>query len=81
MTITEMIGQSGILTLLGIGVVFLFLIILVFAMHLLHAVVHALKLDKEEPVKKNAAQAASASSAQDNAVIAAIAAAAHEKNL
>lgn len=83
MTITEMLGQSAILTVLGIAVVFGFLIVLVCALHLLHAVVHALKLDKEEPPKKTSASAPSASvaSSGDGAVIAAIAAIAHEKNL
>lgn len=82
MTISEMLGQSAILTGLGIGVVFGFLIIMVGALHLLHAVVHALKLDKEEPPKKAAgAPAASTNSSGDGAVIAAIAAIAHEKNL
>lgn len=83
MTISEMLGQSAILTGLGIGVVFGFLIIMVGALHLLHAVVHALKLDKEDPPKKpaSAPAAASVASSGDGAVIAAIAAIAHEKNL
>ena len=48
MTISEMLSQSGILTLLGMGVVFSFLIIMIFAMTGLHAVIHALGWDKEE---------------------------------
>ena len=47
MTVLEMFSQSGILTLLGIGVVFFFLIIMILAMIALHAVVHALKWDTE----------------------------------
>ena len=74
MTISEMLSQSGILTLLGMGVVFSFLIIMIFAMTGLHAVIHALGWDKEE--KKDAAPAAPAAApASDNgAIIAAIAA-------
>jgi len=77
MTISEMLSQSGILTLLGMGVVFSFLIIMIAAMTLLHAVIHALGLDKEEK-KENAVQAAPAA-ADNGAIIAAIAAAVHEK--
>lgn len=85
MTISEMIGQSGILTLLGMGVVFSFLIIMILSMYLLHAVLHALKLDKieEAPAPKASASAAPAptASADQGAVVAAIAAALHEKNI
>ena len=78
MTISEMLSQSGILTLLGMGVVFSFLIIMIFAMTGLHAVIHALGWDKEE--KKDAPSApAAAPAADDGAIIAAIAAAVHEK--
>ncbi|MCI7397170.1 OadG family protein [Treponema sp.] len=78
MTISEMLSQSGILTLLGMGVVFSFLIIMIFAMTGLHAVIHALGWDKEE--KKDAPSAPAAAPAADNgAIIAAIAAAVHEK--
>ena len=48
MTITEMLGQSGLLTLLGMCVVFGFIIVLILCMKLLQIVVHAFKLDKEE---------------------------------
>ena len=77
MTIAEMLQQSGILTLLGMGVVFSFLIIMILCMHLLHVALHALKLDKEE--KKEAAQSPAAAPARhDDAIIAAIAAAVHK---
>ncbi|MCR5613984.1 OadG family protein [Treponema sp.] len=85
MTINDMLGQSGILTLLGMGVVFTFLIILIICMYALHAVLHALKLDKDEaPAKSSSPSAASgtpAASADNGAVIAAIAAAVHDKAL
>lgn len=81
MTISEMLSQSGILTLLGMGVVFSFLIIMIFAMTGLHAVIHALGWDKEEKKDAPATPAASnaAVSADNGAIIAAIAAAVHEK--
>ena len=58
MTIFQMLGQSGLLTLLGMAVVFAFIIILIVCMNVLHGVVHALRLDKDEvkPVSKPAAK-------------------------
>jgi oxaloacetate decarboxylase gamma subunit len=47
MTIVEMLGQSGVLTLLGMGVVFGFLVIMVITINLAGKVVHALGLDKD----------------------------------
>ncbi|MBQ4330597.1 MAG: OadG family protein [Spirochaetaceae bacterium] len=78
MTIVDMLQQSLFLTLLGMGVVFSFLIILIVFMTLSHKVLHALKLDQEavEPQKPSAAPV---TSGQDGAVIAAIAAAIREK--
>ncbi|MCR4579877.1 MAG: OadG family protein [Treponema sp.] len=85
MTITEMLGQSGLLTLLGMCVVFGFIIILICCMKLLQTVVHAFKLDKEAPAAQAPAAtpaAPSASAAADNgAVVAAIAAAVHDRAL
>ena len=82
MTITEMLGQSGLLTLLGMSVVFCFIIILIICMTLLHALVHALKLDKEEPAKDTPmASTPAASAVDDGAIVAAIAAAVHDKAL
>ncbi len=85
MTISEMLVQSGLLTLLGMCVVFSFIIILIICMNLLKFVVHALKLDKDEvkPVVKKAAAKPVAAAVKpvvdQRAVIAAIAAAVHEK--
>ena len=77
MTIAEMLQQSGILTLLGMGVVFSFLIIMIACMYLLHVVLRAFKLDKEE--KKESAQSPAAVSVRrDDAIIAAIVAAVHK---
>lgn len=77
-----MLGQSGLLTLLGMCVVFSFIIILILCMKLLQVIVHALKLDKEEPVAASAPKSAAAAAPKDDgAVIAAIAAAIHDKTL
>lgn len=82
MTISQMLQQSGILTLLGLCVVFGFLVIMILAMSLLRIVVHGLKLDKDLENKDTSSSTASAApvgSADTGAVIAAIAAAVHEK--
>ena len=78
MTIGTMLNQSIILTLLGMCVVFGFLIILIGAMNVLRIVVHALKLDKEAP--KSDSVAAPAQNTDQNAVVASIATALHQKN-
>ena len=76
MTITEMLGQSGLLTLLGMCVVFGFIIILIICMKLLHAFVHLCKLDREAPA---APVTTSAPKADEVAIVAAIATAIREK--
>ncbi len=82
MTISEMLSQSGLLTLLGMAVVFSFLIIMILAMCLLHKVVHALHLDKDKKAEatKSVSAAPVASPVVDNgAIVAAIAAAVKER--
>ncbi len=82
MTITEMLGQSGLLTLLGMCVVFSFIIILIICMTILKGVIHACKLDKETSVDTPKASAPVATAAgNEGAIIAAIAAAVHDKAL
>jgi len=72
MTIMEMLGQSGTLTVLGMGVVFGFLIIMVIAVNLMGRIVHALGADKDvAELPKSAA----GTTVQSAAVTAAIAAA------
>ena len=85
-TIGEMLGSAGIVTGLGIAVVFGFLIIMIFSMKLLHVVLHAFKLDKIEEAPKSKAASKSASAgeskapaADQKAIIAAIAVAIKEK--
>ena len=78
MTIQEMLGQSAILTVLGMCVVFAFLIILIGFMNLLRVVIHAAKLDKEAPKAESAAPAAA--QVDQKAIVAAIATALRNKN-
>ena len=80
MTITQMLGQSGLLTLLGMCVVFSFIIILIICMTILKAVIHALKLDKDKPADTPVASSP-APAGNDGAIVAAIAAAVHDKAL
>ena len=79
MTISQMLSQSGLLTLLGMAVVFGFIIIMIFCMKLLQLFVHAAKLDKDE--KPNTQPVNSSVKTDDTAIIAAIAAAVHDKEL
>lgn len=79
MTIAEMLGQSGVLTVLGMCVVFAFLVILIGCMNLLRIFVKAAKLDKVE-TKVDAPVAAAAPAVDEKAIVAAIATALHEKN-
>jgi oxaloacetate decarboxylase gamma subunit len=79
MTIAEMLGQSGVLTLLGMGIVFSFLILLIIAVTVVGKIIHAVGADKDvqspSPVKSGGVPAGSDSGA---AVTAAIAAAVNE---
>jgi oxaloacetate decarboxylase gamma subunit len=47
MTIVEMLGQSGILTVLGMAVVFLFLWIMIICVNLTGRLIHKMGLDKD----------------------------------
>jgi Na+-transporting methylmalonyl-CoA/oxaloacetate decarboxylase, gamma subunit len=77
MTITQMLQQSGLLTVLGMGVVFIFLTIMIILMHALHAVVHACHMDGD--VCKEPERPAEQVKTTDDGAIAAIAAAVHGK--
>ena len=89
MTITEMLGQSGLLTLLGMCVVFSFIIIMILGMKLLHVILHLLKLYIDKPTDSVNAVGTSANvsastvspAANNDAIVAAIAAAVHDKVL
>ena len=78
MTIVDMLGQSALLTGLGMGVVFGFLIILIIFMTITSKVIKALGLDKDVPTS-TAGTASAAPAQNNNAVVAAIAAALREK--
>ena len=81
MTIMDMLGQSGVLSVLGMGIVFGFLLIMVIAVTLMGKVVHALGADKDvtQPPRSQGGQlAAGTSAAKSTAVAAAIAAAVTE---
>ena len=84
MTIMEMLGQSGVLTVLGMGMVFGFLVIMVICVSAMGKIVHALGADKDltAPLPGGSALAETArpvsGSAKNTAVTAAIAAAVNE---
>jgi oxaloacetate decarboxylase gamma subunit len=72
-----MLEQSGVLTILGMSVVFSFLIILIFAVSLVGKIINSLKLNKEL-IPQALAAVPLASTASANAVTAAISAAVNE---
>jgi oxaloacetate decarboxylase gamma subunit len=79
MTIIEMLGQSGVLTLLGMSIVFGFLIILIISITLAGKVIHALGWDKDAGGPAGAAAGKGpAKAAAKTAVAAAITAAVNE---
>ena len=78
MTIMEMLGQSGVLTVLGMGVVFSFLIIMIFAITGVGKIINALKLNKELMPQALAAAPSASVSGNSASVTAAISAAVSE---
>jgi oxaloacetate decarboxylase gamma subunit len=75
MTIEVMLEQSGVLTILGMSVVFSFLIILIFAITGVGKIINSLKLNKDLAPQT---LAASVSAVSAGAVTAAISAAVNE---
>ena len=79
MTILEMLGQSGVLTILGMGIVFSFLVIMVISVTIMGKVIQALDAAKNVPAPGASAVAGGAgpapSQAMGTAIPAAIAAA------
>jgi oxaloacetate decarboxylase gamma subunit len=73
MTIAEMLGQSSILTLLGMGIVFSFLVILIISVIVVGKIIHALGADKDvtnpPPARTGGAPAGAASGAAVTAAI------------
>ncbi|AEF84737.1 sodium pump decarboxylase, gamma subunit [Treponema primitia ZAS-2] len=80
MTIVEMLEQSGVLTLLGMGVVFGFLVILIVAVTLMGKLIHAIGADKDlnQPAKTGSGAGPAKAAASATAVTAAITAAVTE---
>ena len=76
MTITDMLGQSAVLTVLGMGVVFGFLIIMVVCVSVMGKIIQGLGGNKAvEPAPSQAGIAGAADTGKSAAVTAAIAAA------
>jgi oxaloacetate decarboxylase gamma subunit len=73
-TIPEMLGQSGVLSILGMGVVFGFLIIMIVAVTVMGKIIHALGLDKDiaAPAPKTGTGGAVKASAVAAAITAAV---------
>jgi oxaloacetate decarboxylase gamma subunit len=79
MTIAEMLGQSGVLTLLGMGIVFSFLIILIISVTIAGKIIHALGADKDAGAAPAAGTGSSGGgTGKTTAVAAAITAAVNE---
>jgi oxaloacetate decarboxylase gamma subunit len=76
MTIEVMLQQSGVLTLLGMGVVFTFLFIMILTISAAGKIINALKLNKE--LMPQVLAATPSASASPGAVTAAISAAVNE---
>jgi oxaloacetate decarboxylase gamma subunit len=77
MTIAEMLEQSGVLTLLGMGIVFSFLVILIAAVSLVGKFIRAVGADKD-PGRPAAAAGGAPAASSGGAVTAAISAAVSE---
>ena len=76
MTIMEMLGQSGVLSVLGMGIVFGFLIIMIITVTLVGKVIQS--LTKDQPAVAPTGTAAPTASANDASVTAAISVAVNE---
>ncbi|MDR1096245.1 MAG: OadG family protein [Spirochaetaceae bacterium] len=74
MTIAEMLGQSGMMAVIGMGIVFAFLVILVFIVSLTGKIIRALGLDKDVQAE-TAGRGPSPAAVNQTAVVAAIGAA------
>jgi len=78
MTIVEMFGQSAILSLLGMGIVFSFLVILIIGVTLVAKLVKAMKWDGDITAPKAAYVPVSVVPSNSGAITAAITAAVNE---
>jgi oxaloacetate decarboxylase gamma subunit len=73
-----MLEQSGVLTLLGMGIVFGFLVILIISVTVVGKVIHALNLDKDAGAVPKPVSSGPSTAAKTTAVTAAITAAVTE---
>jgi oxaloacetate decarboxylase (Na+ extruding) subunit gamma len=80
MTIGEMFGQSGILALLGMGVVFGFLVILVVSMSIIAKMISAFGWEKAE-VRTASVEAGGSRANDEETVAASTAAVLHHKKI
>jgi len=78
MTIVEMLGQGGVLTVLGMAVVFGFLLIMIICMVISGKIIHKLGLDKDTLQPEPAAAGSGRAAAVQPGVVAAITAAVTE---
>lgn len=78
MTIVEMLEQSGVLTLLGMGIVFSFLIILIISVSLTSKIIRSLIVNKDAGAAPGPASPGPSAAAKTTAVTAAISAAVTE---
>ncbi|AEF81038.1 OadG family protein [Leadbettera azotonutricia] len=78
MTIVDMLEQSGVLTLLGMGIVFSFLVILIVAVSLVGKLIHAIGADKDVNAPSAGTGYSPSSAVKTTAVAAAITAAVTE---
>jgi oxaloacetate decarboxylase gamma subunit len=72
MTIAEMLQQSGVLTLLGMGIVFGFLIIMVIAVSMMGRIIHALGADRDAAPQPKPPAAGVKTTAETAAISAAV---------
>jgi oxaloacetate decarboxylase gamma subunit len=83
MTIAEMLAQSGVLTLLGVGIVFGFLVVMIICVIAAGKIIHALGMDKDAAapgvdIPSSGAKAAKSTAAAMAMTAAAITAAVNE---
>ena len=78
MTIMEMMRQSGVMTLLGVGTVFMFLLLMIISVMLMGKIVHALRLDKDAQAPAAKEDAAKKAPEKHGATVAAITSAVNE---
>jgi oxaloacetate decarboxylase gamma subunit len=72
MTIAEMLGQSGKMAVIGMGIVFSFLVVLIVTVMLTGKIIQMMSLDKAEVPAQASGRGPSAGDASQAAIVAAI---------